>query len=197
MYLFLGFKHRHLLPAVQPGPYKPISPVLTDNSSSSFCNLLDTALCRLGVDGELRNIKGFDEELLQFLSCELAGEDRLMGLLDLPGDHVLQGGGLQIKLWHKPGSDRSVTQIILSTDLKDHIHCKLSVITICTAQKREKDALTVTVPGSSADVWCDNVLDLLWQSPQDAELGQNMVWTMNQVMLHLDIKVELEVAREN
>ena len=69
---------------MQPGPYKPISPVLTDNCSSSFCKLLYAALCRLGVIGELRDIKGFDEELLQLLSCELAGEDSLIGLLDLP-----------------------------------------------------------------------------------------------------------------
>ena len=100
------------------------------------------------------------------------------------------------KLRHRPGSDRSVTQIILSTDLQDHVHYKLPVITICTTQKRTKNALTVAVPGFFADVWCHNVLHFLWQSPQDAEFGQDMVWTMDQVMLHLDIKVQLEVALE-
>ena len=54
----------------------------------------------------------------------------------------------------------------------------------------------MAVPGSCEDVWCHNILHFLWQSPQDAELGQDMVWTMNQVMFHLDIKAELEVALE-
>ena len=45
--------------------------------------------------GELRDIKGFDEDILQLFSCELAVEDRLMGLLDLPCDHVSKSGGLQ------------------------------------------------------------------------------------------------------
>ena len=46
------------------------------------------------------------------------------------------------------------------------------------------------------DVWCHNMLHFRWQSPQDAEVGQDLVWTMNQVRLHLYIKVELEVALE-
>ena len=54
----------------------------------------------------------------------------------------------------------------------------------------------MAVPGSCEDVWCHNILHFLLQSPQDAELGQDMVWTMNQVMFHLDIKAELEVALE-
>ena len=167
---------------MQPGPDKPISPVLAHYSSSSFSDLLDTALSRLGMDGELWDIKRFDEQLLHFFSCELAGEDRLMGLLDLPGDHVLQGSTLQIELWHKSGSDRGVTQLILPTDLQYHVYCKLPVISICTTQEGEKDALSVAVPGPSADVWGHNVQHFFGQSPEDAELGKNMIGSMNEVM---------------
>ena len=148
------------------------------------------------MDGELWDIKRFDEQLLHFFSCELAGEDRLMGLLDLPGDHVLQGSTLQIELWHKSGSDRGVTQLILPTDLQYHVYCKLPVISICTTQEGEKDALSVAVPGPSADVWGHNVLHFLGQSPEDAELAKTMLGSMNEVMFDLYVKVELEVALE-
>ena len=65
--MFLCSEYRHLLPALYPGPDIAVPALLSNHSRGCFCNLLDTSLSCLCVDGELRYRKGHLNEHTVYL----------------------------------------------------------------------------------------------------------------------------------
>ena len=87
--ILLSSELRHLLSVVDASPDKAIPAILTHHLGRSLGHLLDTPLSGLGVKGELGNTKGSVKDLPELCLAELNGVDRLMHLLQVPGNHIM------------------------------------------------------------------------------------------------------------
>ena len=87
------FWSRHLLPALYPGPDIGVLVILSNYICGCFCNLLNTSLGGLFVDGELMYRKGHLDKLLQLLLVKLEGVPREMRLFHIPLNESLEGSG--------------------------------------------------------------------------------------------------------
>ena len=107
--------------------YEAIPPVIAKDSSTGPGDSLDTSFYTLPVNCEFWHCHFFENELLKFVTVNVASDNRLMKAITGPINKFLQSCCIGVDLRNCPRSAAPVTKWLTPTNDQYLLYCKLPV----------------------------------------------------------------------